>query len=236
MKINDKPTKIGIVIPCFNEEKNISLLIDKIYENFSGQNFYFLLVNNGSTDDTESKIKSKLKKKDYLIGLYSIKKNIGYGHGIYQGLLKIKDCKYIGWTHADLQTDVSDILKFKEFLTSDNIYLKGIRRNRTFVENTFTLLMSILNSLIFLRFFIDINGQPNIFHKNLLRFFNDPPKDFLFDLYAYKIAKEKKYIIKRFNVLFLDRIHGHSSWNKNFFSKIKFSILNLKGSFKIKFK
>lgn len=125
MKIYDKPTKIGIVIPCFNEEKNISLLIDKIYENFSGQNFYFLLVNNGSNDATESKIKSKLKKRDNLIGLYSIKKNIGYGHGIYQGLTKIKDCKFLGWTHADLQRL---LFRFKLFIQL-NLFL---RRNSKF--------------------------------------------------------------------------------------------------------
>ena len=45
--------------------------------------------------------------------------------------------------------------------------------------------MSILETLIFNKILWDINAQPNIFHKSLLNKIENPPDNFLFDLYVY---------------------------------------------------
>ena len=60
---------ISLIIPCFNEEKNIEKLFNKL--NFllnenSRENIEIIIVNNGSTDNSESLIKQHslyLKKK-----------------------------------------------------------------------------------------------------------------------------------------------------------------------------
>ena len=53
--------KVSIIIPCFNEEKTISLIIDKIYmqEKIIKE---VIIINDGSTDNT-SKILMELKEK-----------------------------------------------------------------------------------------------------------------------------------------------------------------------------
>ena len=60
------------------------------------------------------------------IDILRIKKNMGYGFGIISGLKKIQEYDIIGWTHADLQTDITDITKaikiFEEY--GDNCFVK----------------------------------------------------------------------------------------------------------------
>ena len=57
---------------------------------------------------------------------------------------------------------------------------------------------------------------------------------FSFDLYVYYIAKINKLRFKRIPVLFKDRIHGKSSWNINFKSKIQFIIRTIEYSLRLK--
>ena len=50
---------LSIVIPCYNEEKNLQSLVGKIQEikqNNQNINLEFILVNDGSTDQTSSKL------------------------------------------------------------------------------------------------------------------------------------------------------------------------------------
>jgi glycosyltransferase involved in cell wall biosynthesis len=224
--------KFSLVIPCFNEEKNIPHLIKKC-NIFKNKNTEIIIVDNGSTDNTK-KILSKIKKNKFIKTIRIIK-NIGYGNGIYSGL-KVCSGDVIGWTHADLQTDLNDVLKsfkfFKNF--NHNLYIKGRRRGRNFSDNLFTIGMSIFETILLKSFLWDINAQPNVFHRSFLRKITNPPKDFSFDLYVYYIAKINKLRLKRISVLFKDRIHGKSSWNINFKSKIKFIIRTIEYSLRLK--
>ena len=45
--------KFSIVIPCYNELKNIKFLINDIKKKFRLRPFEFIFVNNGSKDNTK---------------------------------------------------------------------------------------------------------------------------------------------------------------------------------------
>ena len=91
--------KLSLVIPCYNEEKNIPLLIKK-YKNFlKDKKNEIILVNNGSTDNS-NKVFKKLKKYRN-IRIINVKKNIGFGYGLKKGLFKAKG-KSILYSHADM--------------------------------------------------------------------------------------------------------------------------------------
>ena len=47
----------SIVIPCFNEEATIKLILDKTNKAFQEHNIELILVNNGSTDNTKNILK-----------------------------------------------------------------------------------------------------------------------------------------------------------------------------------
>ena len=104
---------ISLIIPCFNEEKNLEKLLNKLdyllNEN-SNDNIEIVIVNNGSTDNSELIIKkhsSYLQKK---INLLTIEKNIGYGDGIHKGI-NYSNGEILCWFHADLQFDPFDAIK-----------------------------------------------------------------------------------------------------------------------------
>ena len=74
-----------------------------------------------------------------LIRFLRIEKNLGYGHGILEGL-KIAEGDYIGWTHADLQTDPSDALIALNLLNhfEEKVFLKGSRMGRKIFDKFFS--------------------------------------------------------------------------------------------------
>ena len=48
--------EVSLVIPCFNEEGNIENLINKCEKFLSDEKNQLVLVNNGSSDNTEKKL------------------------------------------------------------------------------------------------------------------------------------------------------------------------------------
>ena len=118
---------LSLIIPCFNEEKNLKELfknISLLFQDFPALQIEILIVDNGSTDNSNGYIKNSDLYLEKKIKLIEIKKNIGYGNGIYQGILASSK-EYIGWCHADLQTDPQDVIKIflksKQKLLSEDL-------------------------------------------------------------------------------------------------------------------
>lgn len=227
----------SLVIPCFNEEGTIKLILEKTKNQFIENNIELILVNNGSTDNTR-KILNKIIKNYPYAKCINLDNNIGYGGGILKGLSQCKG-DIIGWTHADLQTDPLDCIRaFKKFSNKNKnqkIFIKGNRKNRPFYDQFYTLGMSIFETVLLKKFIYDINGQPTIFPKEFYKSWVNPPKDFSLDLYSYYLAKVNDYEIQRIKVEFHERISGLSKWNTNFFSKFIFILRTIKFSLKLKF-
>lgn len=208
--------KYSIAIPCFNEGKNIEILIEKCIKLINSSDIEVIIVDNGSTDDSFNCCNNL--NIDHL-SILRLDKNIGYGGGILKGLQKAKG-EFIGWTHADLQTDIFDIKKAM-LLSGTNKFIKGARSGRRALDCFFSFGMSIFESLLLKKFLWEINAQPTLFPKEFFLKWQNPPKDFSLDLYAYYSAKRHNLEIKRMKVLFPPRIYGASSWNNGIASKIK---------------
>ena len=228
--------KYSIVIPCFNEEGTIKLILERTKNLFIDNNIELILVNNGSTDNSKEILAENIV--DYPHAKYiDLEKNLGYGGGILKGLSYCKG-EIIGWTHADLQTDPLDcITAFKEYekiSIRQNTFIKGNRKNRAINDQFFTFGMSVFETFLLGKLIYDVNAQPTIFPKRFFDSWINPPKDFSLDLYSYYLAKKNNYKIKRIRVDFLKRISGQSKWNINFISRIRFILRTIKYSFKLK--
>ena len=222
---------LSIVIPCYNEEKNIPLILVRFGEVINSENIEVILVNNGSTDNSQD-ILDELLPNYAFAKTVLVEVNQGYGYGILQGLKEAKG-EYIGWTHADMQTDPSDIMKAYVLLQkcgSSHLFIKGNRKNRSLFDVFFTNGMSLFESVYLGKKLKDINAQPTIFPRSFYLEWNKPPYDFSLDLYAYFMAYVHHLEIIRFPVLFPDRMYGHSSWNTGLASKWKFIKRTLKYS------
>ena len=108
--------KYCFVIPCYNEEKNLNLLIAELKKVYSfDKDINFVLVDNGSSDNTRQLLTKKIEGLDF-ISLYEVDNNQGMGFGILNGLNKAIDVGYefVGWTHADLQIPSESLLEIKK--------------------------------------------------------------------------------------------------------------------------
>ncbi len=228
-------SNISLIIPCYNEEKNIKPLFDQVKKLQKKIDLEFIVVNNGSEDKTEKEI-NIFKKKIKYIKVVKVKKNIGFGNGVKKGLQK-STSDIICYTHGDLQVKMSNILtayKIYKSKKKKNIFVKGLRVNRSFLDYFFTYAMSFFNSIIFRKSLFDIHAQPNLFHKSMLSKIDYLPNGMILDLYILLSAKIKKYDVIRFKVKFLRRKYGTGS-NENLAKKIKYSLLSILSSLRIFF-
>ena len=229
--------KLSIIVPCYNEAKNISLLLEKFASVINRSDIEILFINNGSTDVSQE-LFDQLISKYFFAKVIKIETNQGYGFGITTGLSVAKG-EYIGYMHGDLQTDPVDTLKALEVIERQpnpkNCFVKGDRRNRPIFDQFFTIGMSLFETIYLSTKLWDINAQPNIFHRSFFESIKDNfPKDFSLDLYFLYMAKKKKLNIIRFDVMFPDRIKGSSNWNRGIASKLKFIKRTVQFSRKLK--
>lgn len=226
--------KLSIVVPCYNEEQNIPLILERFGELIQRDDIEVILVNNGSTDNS-AQVLAELLPKYSFAKTTLVEVNQGYGYGILQGL---RECKgeYIGWTHADMQTDPADILKALDIIEQEKglVFVKGNRKGRPLFDVFFTVGMSLFETCYLYEKLYDINAQPNIFPKVFFDSWENPPHDFSLDLYALYMARRKKLRVIRFPVLFPERIHGESKWNTGLKSKWKFIKRTIDFSVKLK--
>lgn len=228
--------KYSIVIPCYNEEDNLPNLIKSISEFAKGKELEFVLVENGSKDNSLALMKDLTNDKDF-IKIVKVEVNQGYGYGLHQGI-KAASGDYIGWIHADLQLPLSDVSQFLDRIDSYNgsqkLFLKGTRHNRSLVDYFFTYGMTCFESVLFGRWLFDIGAIPVFFDKSLLVVLERVPNDFSVELFIYNKAKEHGYKVERLPVHLLKREKGKSSWNTGLMSRVKQSMRIIKASFNIK--
>lgn len=214
--------KLSVVVPCYNEEENIPLILERFGEIIEGDDIEVIFVDNGSTDNS-AQVLSELLPGYPFARTVRVEVNQGYGYGILQGL---RECRgeYIGWTHADMQTDPADIMRALAIIEEERglVFVKGNRKGRPLFDVFFTVGMSLFETCYLHRKLYDINAQPNVFPRVFFDGWENPPHDFSLDLYALYMAREKHLRVVRFPVLFPKRIHGESKWNTGLVSKWKF--------------
>ena len=208
-------TKLSVVIPCYNEEKNLPhimaklsvLLRDKTHEECE-----VILVDNGSNDNSAQVFVDLLKGIEENIRVVKVDKNQGYGYGILYGL-KQANGSFLAWTHADLQTDPADVFKALDiYLLAPKrpVLVKGYRKNRKLSEAFFSWCMGLISSVFLKVRLTEINAQPKLFHRDFYEaIVKDAPYDFSLDLYFLFKAK-KQGLILDFPVFFLPRLYGEA--------------------------
>lgn len=228
--------KYSVIVPCYNEGENIVCLVDKLQNCTGGYDVEYILVENGSKDNTREMLERECAGKSNFKITY-VDVNKGYGYGLLSGLKKAEG-DYVGWLHADLQVAPKEMLRFIKYLEKNNdgkkYYLKGRRKNRKRLDALFTMGMTLFETVIFQTFMNDICAMPVLFHRDLLKEFGMAPYDFSLDLFSYYKAKKCGYTLRRYPVVLETRKNGVSSWDKGLSSKIKQSIRIMKSSIKIR--
>jgi len=123
--------EISVFFPAYNEEKNITSTVIKAQTklNSIAKKYEIIVVNDGSSDQTDAKVKALIKKNNR-IRLISHSPNQGYGAALKTG---ISQCKYnlICYTDSDGQFKFSEITKFIKKINQGADMVVGYRVNRT---------------------------------------------------------------------------------------------------------
>jgi len=124
---NPVSEKLSVVVPVYNEEENVALLINRIESALVGKNFEIILVDDGSTDKTRQEIK-KLNNSN--VALIELKKNYGQSLALAAGI-DYATGDYIITMDGDLQNDPDDILMmYNKARSEDWDVVTGIRQKR----------------------------------------------------------------------------------------------------------
>jgi glycosyltransferase involved in cell wall biosynthesis len=216
---------ISIVIPFYNEAKNVPLVLEA-FEKLSGKysDFELICVNDGSKDNTGGVLNEAVQNMRYpFLKVISYSPNGGYGNAIMTGV-RAATGDMVAWTHSDMQTSPEDVFrayKYFEDSADKKIIVKGRRVNRTMQQVVLSFGMAVIASTILRRKLFEINAQPKLFPKEIIPLLKDAPRDFSLDLYLLCLAQNQGYKIKTIPVKFLDRIHGESSWSASWKTKYK---------------
>ena len=119
----------SLVIPVFNEEKNICKLLDDILIILKDFLFEIIVVDDGSAGKTIEAILNKNYQKN--VKIISLNKNYGQSYALYEGVKKSK-YENIITIDGDNQNDPRDILKLISYYKPNkNINLvSGVRQKR----------------------------------------------------------------------------------------------------------
>ena len=111
-----KKIDLSIVIPSYDEEESLPILVKSIHEKLKQKDIVFeiIIIDDGSTDKTWSEIEVLTKKH---LNIFPIKfiKNYGKSDALDAGF-KISRGNYILTMDADLQDDPEEINKLYTFL------------------------------------------------------------------------------------------------------------------------
>ena len=233
----------SLVLPCYNEEKNIIFLYKEFLNiNFNNEKIELIFVNNGSTDKTDDeinkviKVHQKSKKKHIHIKKIFLQKNRNYSGGVIAGLKEAKG-DFIGWSHADLQTPLKDFYDIYLIIKNKKVILgKGKRINRQPLDQFITELHELFSRIILGIKMKEINAAPKIFSKELLNIFNQLPYDStLLDTYIVFRCLKKNIKIVEVSVDFKRRQYGESKWKNNLYNLIKHLFINFLYLLKLRF-
>lgn len=211
--------KISVIIPCFNEEKNIANNIRKIFlylrENF--ENFEIIAVNDGSTDKTVEEIKKI--QNEVPLNIINNTVNEGKGKVVKDGILKSNN-DIVMFLDADLAIPIEELHKFvAEINNGYDIVIasrfvpggKVIRKvlwYRIIMEKVFRIIRMIILNNFKIK---DTQCGFKVFkHEMAMKIFSlSKIKRFAFDAEVMFIARRHKARVKELPITLQNPIRSH---------------------------
>ena len=208
--------KLDIVVPCYNEEKNIKIFYDEI-NNALGNDIEWniIFVNDGSSDNTLDEIK-KIDDINYI----SFSRNFGKEAAIYAGL-KRTTAEYVILMDVDLQDPPSLIPEMISYIDDYDIVATrrvsraGEPKIRSFFARRFYKIMNKISNIEL----VDGARDFRLMNRNVVDSVLELNENNRFSKGIFQwIGFETKWI----EYENLERINGETSWS--FWQLFKYSI------------
>jgi len=138
---------ISIVVPLYEEEANVPLLVAEVADKLSDYVYELILIDDGSTDGTVAAVKLARAADDRVV-LIQLRRNFGQTAAMSAGFDHARG-EFVVYMDGDLQTDPADIPKLLQRLKTDNLdMVNGWRKDRQDASLSRNLPSKIANALI----------------------------------------------------------------------------------------
>ena len=203
---------ISVVVPVYNEEKNIPELFKRIVKALSdfGRSFEIIFVNDGSVDSTEE-ILTHIYDQNHHVAVVNLFRKSGKAIALERGFELVRG-QYIVIIDADLQHDPEDIPRLIVKLEEGFDVVSGKRMNRNdapgkvLTSRLFNIFMRMLTGLQIDDYFSGLK----VFRFSVIRFLS-----LYGDLYRFAsvFAFKKGCKVAEIPCAHHARAHGNSSYN-----------------------
>jgi dolichol-phosphate mannosyltransferase len=179
--------KIGIVIPTYNEAKNINTLLDEIKASILGVSdisFSIFIVDENSPDKTAEIVERRCKENaEFSLTVLKRREKQGLGSAYawaFTELIKKYDFDYIIQMDADLSHDPKYLRDFADFAKLGKYIVVGSRyalpnmqgtekSNRTFYRKALSKFANLYISISLSKVFSDWTGGFNMYKVSILK-------------------------------------------------------------------
>ena len=188
--------KLSIIIPCFNEENTIRIIVEKVLK-FNLFDKEIIIVDDCSTDKSREIIQ-ELSKENSIIKYFFLEKNFGKGAAINKGF-KEADGDIILIQDADLEYDPRDYpILIKPFIETDadvvygSRFLGGEYVRLHFLALLANKLLTIVTNIVTNLNMSDMETGYKVFKKNVINSVEIKEKSFGVEPeITVKLAKKK---------------------------------------------
>lgn len=118
--MNNNDFKLSIVIPVYNSEETIGLLVDKLVENLKDHDFEIILINDCSQDNSHEVCRKKCDTYPEIVRYFKLSKNFGEHNAVMAGLNHaIGDYAII--MDDDFQNPPEEVLRMIAFMQKQKV-------------------------------------------------------------------------------------------------------------------
>jgi glycosyltransferase involved in cell wall biosynthesis len=221
--------KLTIVVPVYNEEISLKTFIPSLIKFSNDNNFKLVIVNDGSTDNTESIIESFNQLGSFKYVRH--KKNKGYGAALKAGIEQC-ETELVVTVDADGQHVLEDVLKLRDKIVStdadlvigsrvDNKGSETIKRFGKFIIRNLSKIL-IQNEIN------DLNAGMKMMRTNLAKkYIKICPDTFAFsDVITLVFISEKNIVLEE-PIQVIERQNGKSKITFNTAFETILEIINI---------
>lgn len=220
--------EISLIIPCYNEEKNIALFFQTVCDVMTIRpeiHYELIFINDGSSDNTLLKLIQLQEDKKNNISIINFSRNFGKEAAMLAGLKEARG-SFLCIIDVDMQQHPRYVMEMYDFLITHNEYdcvaaFQEQREEGTFLTFCKKQFYKLINRISEVKF---VNGASDfrMFHKYMAKAIIDLPESNRFSkgifswvgfhthYFPYEVAK---------------RANGSSSWS--FWKLLKYAIEGL---------
>jgi glycosyltransferase XagB len=205
---------ISIVVPVWNEEKNVQLLTEQIYSALEGKDmpYEILFVDDRSTDSTAAVIEELAKQ--YPVQLFSKQGKQGKSFSLIEGFSYAK-YDFLCMIDADLQYSPNYIPEMIAMLENGADIVVTNRKEycASFIRKLASKVYHVAFNRMLHGFSCDVQSGLKAFKKDVIRHITLSPSPWTFDLEFLLKARHAKYRIDSMEIEFNKRYAGKSTIN-----------------------